>query len=59
MKNDNLDQENRPIKCTITLDELELIHLRRVEAAAPRQAESDLNLLRLVKLGEALRKLRG
>jgi len=59
MKNDHLDHENRPIKYGVTPAELKLVHQRRVEAAALRQAESDLNLLRAVKLGAELRKLRG
>ena len=58
MKSDNLDHENRPIKYGVTPDELKLIHQRRIEAHADRQTMSDLNLLRAVKLGEALRELK-
>jgi hypothetical protein len=55
MKNDNLDHENRPIKYGITPDDLKLLHQRRIEEAALRQAASDQNLLRAVQLGKKLR----
>ncbi|HIE0201649.1 hypothetical protein [Pseudomonas aeruginosa] len=58
MKNDNLDHENRPVKYGITPDELRLIQQRRIEAHADRETNEALNLLRAVKLGEALREAR-
>lgn len=46
------------VKNAITPDELKLIHQRQMEAHAERQTTSDLNLLRVLKLGEALRELK-
>ena len=58
MKNDNLDKENAPVKYGITPDELQQMQQRRIEAHAARETASALNLLRAVKLGEALREAR-
>lgn len=58
MKNDNLDKENAPVKYGITPDELQQMQQRRIEAHAARETASALNLLRAVKLGEALRESR-
>ena len=58
MKNDNLDHENCPVKNSPTPDDLQHIHQHRIEAQADRQTMSDLNLLRAVKLGQALRELK-
>lgn len=59
MKNDNLDpRENAPIKYTVTPDELRQIHQRRIEQHEHQQAADALNLLRAVKLGQALRELK-
>ena len=58
MKNDNLDKENAPVKYGITPDELQQMQQRRIEAHADRETASALNLLRAMKLGQALRELR-
>ena len=59
MKNDNLDpKENAPQATPVTPDELRQIQQRRIEAHAARETSDALNLLRAVKLGEALRELR-
>lgn len=58
MKNDNLDHENCPVKYGITPDDLQQMQQRRIEAHAARETSDALNLLRAVKLGEALRELR-
>ncbi|KAB0588429.1 hypothetical protein [Comamonas kerstersii] len=58
MKNDNLDHENHPVKYGITPDDLQQMQQRRIEAHAARETSDALNLLRAVKLGEALRELR-
>ena len=57
MKNDNLDHENCPVKNSPTPDDLQQMHQRRIEAHAERQTMSDLNLLRVFQLGEALREM--
>lgn len=46
------------VKNAITPDELKLMHQRQMEAHVERQAASDLNLLRALKLGEALREMK-
>lgn len=56
MKNDNVDKENAPVAHTVTPDDLQQMQQRRIEAHAERQTMSDLNLLRAVKLGAALRE---
>ena len=56
MKNDNLDHENRPVKYGITPEELRQIQQRRIEVHAARETSDALNLLRVVKLGAALRE---
>ncbi len=58
MKNDNLDHENCPVKNSPTPDDLQQMHQRRIEAHAERQTMSDLTLLRVFKLGEALREMK-
>ena len=59
MKNLNTDpKENAPVSTPATPDEVKQIHQHRIEANADRQTMSDLNLLRAVKLGEALRELK-
>lgn len=58
MNNDNLDKENAPVKYGITPDELQQMQQRRIEAHAARETASALNLLRAVKLGQALRESR-
>ena len=58
MKNDNLDHENCQVKNSPTPDDLQQMHQRRIEAHAERQTMSDLNLLRVFKLGEALREMK-
>lgn len=58
MKNDDLDHVNRPVKYGITPDNPQQIQHRRIEAHAARETSDALNLLRAVKLGEALRELR-
>jgi len=58
LKNDNLDKENAPVKYGITPNELQQMQQRRIEAHAARETADALNLLRAVKLGEALRELR-
>lgn len=56
MRNMHTDpRENAPISTPATPDELKQIHQRRIEANADQQTMADLNLLRAVKLGEALR----
>lgn len=57
MRNLHLDHGNRPVKYGITLNDLQQIQQRRIEAHADRETTAILNLLRAVKLGEALRKL--
>ena len=59
MKNMHTDpRENAPVSTPATPDDVKLIHQHRSEAQADRQTMSDLNLLRAVKLGEALRELK-
>lgn len=58
MKNDNLDKENAPVKNTVTPSDLQQMQQRRIEAHAARETSDALNLLRAVKLGEALRESR-
>lgn len=50
-------RENAPVKHTVTPDDLQQIQQRRIEAHAARETSDALNLLRAVKLGEALREL--
>lgn len=58
MKNLHTDpRENAPVSTPATPDEVKLIHQRLIEARADRETTAALNLLRAVKLGEALRKL--
>lgn len=59
MRNDNLDQENRPVKYSVTPDDLRQMQQRRIEQHEQQQAASALNLARAAKLGAALRKLNG
>lgn len=40
-------------------DDLRLIHQREIEAAELRQKYFEINLQKLLKLGEELRKLKG
>ena len=59
MKNLHTDpRENAPVKHTVTPDALQQMQRRRIEAHAARETSDALNLLRAVKLGEALRELR-
>ena len=58
MKSDNLDKENVPVKNSPTPDDLQQMQQRRIEAHAARETSDALNLLRAVKLGEALREAR-
>lgn len=58
MKNDNLDKENAPVKYGVTPDELQQMQQRRIEAHADRETAAALNLLRAVRLGQALRELK-
>ncbi|WP_153159807.1 hypothetical protein [Zoogloea sp. 1C4] len=59
MKNLHADpRENAPESTPPTQEELKLIHHHRIKAQADRQTMSDLNLLRTMKLGEALHKLK-
>ncbi len=51
-------RENAPVKHTVTPSDLQQIQQRRIEAHAARETSDALNLLRAVKLGEALRELR-
>ncbi|MBV7409630.1 hypothetical protein [Maritimibacter sp. DP1N21-5] len=44
---------------TITPDEQKVLHLRRLEEAEFRQAHNDANLAAALRLGEALRVLKG
>ncbi|WP_281302233.1 MULTISPECIES: hypothetical protein [unclassified Iodidimonas] len=59
MKNDHLDHENRPRKNGVTSDDLKVIHQRRIEEAAERERASEANLHRAVRLGAAMRVLKG
>lgn len=57
MKNLHTDpRENAPVKHTVTPGDLQQIQQRRIEAHAARETSDALNLLRAVKLGEALRE---
>lgn len=59
MRNDNLDpRENAPVSRPATPDEVKLIHQHRIEQHELQQAADALNLLRAVKLGQALRELK-
>ena len=59
MRNLNTDpRENAPVKNTVTPDDLQQMQQRRIEAHAARETCDALNLLRAVKLGEALRESR-
>ena len=59
MKNLHTDlKENGPVKNSQTPDDLQQMQQRRIEAHAARETSDALNLLRAVKLGEALRELR-
>lgn len=44
---------------TITSDEQKVLHKRRLEEAELRQARSDANFATVLRLGEALRVLKG
>lgn len=59
MKNDGLDHENRPRKNGVTSADLKLIHQRRIEEAAERERASEANLHCAVRLGAAMRVLKG
>ncbi|PZT22182.1 hypothetical protein A7X86_05165 [Stenotrophomonas maltophilia] len=58
MRSDNLDRENAPVGTPATPDELRQVQQHRIEAHAARETSDALNLLRAVKLGEALRELK-
>lgn len=59
MKNLHTDlKENGPVKNSPTPDDLQQMQQRRIEAHADRETSDALNLLRAVKLGEALREAR-
>lgn len=51
-------RENALVSTPATPDEVKLIHQCRIEAHADRETAAALNLLRAVKLGEALRELK-
>lgn len=53
------DWENRPLKYGVTPAEMEALRQRYVEVAEERKAASDLNLLRALALGQALKKREG
>jgi hypothetical protein len=57
MRNLHLDHENRPIKYGLTGEERKKLVEQHFETAQLRQAESDLNLLKAIKLGEELQRL--
>lgn len=59
MKNDHLDHHNRPIKYGVKPADMEALRQRHFENAQERQATSDLNLLRAVALGQALKQREG
>ncbi len=59
MKSDHLDRENRARKHGLTEAERQMLVERHFETAKLRQAESDLSLIKAVKLGEALQRLNG
>jgi hypothetical protein len=57
MKNDHhLDYHNRPIKYGVTPADMEALRQRHFEKAQDRQTASDLNLLRAIALGQALKR---
>lgn len=56
MKNDYLDYHNRPIKYGVTSADMEALRQRYVEAVEERKAASDVNLLRAIALGKALKR---
>ncbi|NFV79851.1 hypothetical protein [Magnetospirillum aberrantis] len=56
MKNDRLDYHNRPIKYGVTTADMEALWQRHFEKAQDRQNASDLNLLRAIALGQALKQ---
>lgn len=59
MKSLHLDHENRPVKYGVTTADMEALRQRHFENEQDRQAASDLNLLRAVALGQALKQREG
>lgn len=59
MKNDHLDYHNRPIKYGVTSADMEALRQRHFENAQDRQATRNLNLLRALALGQALKQREG
>jgi hypothetical protein len=59
MMDNREDWENRPRKYGLTQGERELLVQRHFEQAKIRQAEEDLALVKAVRLGAALRRLKG
>ena len=53
------DRHNRPVKYTLTQAERQKLVERYFETKRVQQAESDLNLINAVRLGEALQRLKG
>jgi len=56
MKNDHLDHHNRPIKYGVTSADMEALRQRHFENTQDRQTASDLNLLRAIAFGQALKR---
>lgn len=59
MKNDHQDCRNRARYAGLTKQEKEILLQRHVEAAELRQAENDHNLAVALRLGAALKQLKG
>jgi hypothetical protein len=59
MRDNGEDRHNRPVKHTLTEAERKKLVERHFEAGAHRQAEDDLNLAKLGRLGEVLKRLKG
>jgi len=57
MKNDHLDYHNRPVTYGVTSADMEALRQRHFENAQDRQTASDLNLLRAIALGQALKRV--
>ncbi len=59
MRNDHLDHRNRARPNSITPDELKLIQQHRVDDAALREKLADHNIAVAMRLGAALKVLKG
>lgn len=56
MKKLHLDHENCPIKYGVTPADMEALRQRHFEKAQDQQASNNLNLLRAIALGQALKR---